>query len=495
MPAKRKIVMISNRLPPRPERGEENRAKPVGGLASALFSLLDTSGSQSLWFGWNGRITLSKDRTLTTWRMGNIDFAGIDFSESEIEGFYNGFCNRTLWPLFHCFQARIKFSQADFNSYIRVNMRMAQELAPLISKNDTIWVHDYHLMPLGSFLKAMGFEGAIGFFLHIPFPPIEFWQILPKYEKFAKTLLAYDLVGFQTPIHLENYINVMEKFAGAKREGDWLKLRAHRQMVGAYPIGIDPERFATAARAQSFRGNELKRIVGNRYVILGVDRLDYTKGIDARIQGFHRFLETCSDWRNKVCFIQIAPPSRTHIPSYLEAKRQIDAIVGEINGEFGEYNWTPVRFIYRSYGLNQLARFYRDSDVCIVSSFRDGMNLVAKEFIASQDPKDPGVLLLSQFTGAAEEMNQAIMINPYSPDDIADGIFRALTMPLEERKSRFEALLKAVKDNTVFHWGQKFIEDLDAAFNLRKAARLGKKEQALLYASYDELSEKPRRRY
>jgi len=463
---KNRIVIVSNRLPPQPEE-EEGRLKPVGGLATAIFSLLEHSDQPCLWFGWSGKVTPSRERVLRRWSFEGIDFSAVDFSQTELDAFYHGFCNRVIWPLFHCFQDRVRLSLSEFNVYLRVNQRFAQELAMLISDEDIIWVHDYHLMPLGSYLRQQGFAGPIGFFLHIPFPPFELWQVLPSSEELLRMLLAYDLIGFQTSIHRDNYVNTAQRLLGARWDNEWMTLENFGQMVGVYPIGIDPERFQQSAVQSTKKGISLKKLIGDKKLIIGVDRLDYTKGIDARIKGFHRFLRFYPQWRGKVSMIQIAPPSRTHIPEYLNAKREIDTLVGEINGEFAEYDWTPVQFLYRSYGHTRLARFYREAEVCLVTPFRDGMNLVAKEYIASQNEEDPGVLILSKFAGAAEEFKEAVIVNPFSSEDIARGIYRALTMSARERKARFLKLKKKVWENSVYSWGQKFLEDLTASNYLR----------------------------
>ncbi len=484
--SKKRVVMVSNRLPAQPEEDTESRVKPVGGLATAIFSLLENAGEPCLWFGWSGKTAPSKERVLRRWSYGPIEFASIDFSQTELDAFYHGFCNRVLWPLFHCFQDRVKLSLSEFNVYLRVNQRFAQELAMLLSDQDIIWVHDYHLLPLGSYLRQQGFVGPIGFFLHIPFPPVEFWQILPSSEELLMMMLAYDLVGFQTSAHRDNYLTTTERLLGASWDNEWMVLEDFQQMSGVYAIGIDPQKFQRDAQVSSRKRISLKKMIGEKKLILGVDRLDYTKGIDARIKGFHRFLKLYPQWRGKVSMIQIAPPSRTHIPEYLSAKKNIDSLVGEVNGEFAEYDWTPVQFLYRSYGHTRLARFYREAEVCLVTPFRDGMNLVAKEYIASQDLSNPGVLVLSRFAGASEELKEAVIVNPFSEEDIARGIFRALTMPAPEKKERFQKLWKKVWENNIYNWGQRFIEDLTASNYLRaqslKKARL--QESALFQGDF-----------
>ena len=465
MPDQR-VVVVSNRLPSIGDGKAGARAKPVGGLASAILSFLEFKKEPCLWFGWSGKVAPVKKRAITTMEKGAIKIVGIDYSENELDDFYNGFCNRALWPLFHCFQARIKLKPSEYKVYLKVNQRLAESLMPLITKDDLVWIHDYQLAPMGNFLRKAGFDGALGFFLHIPFPPLEFWQILPNYEELLKMMLAYNLVGFQTKSHLDNYIYAQERIFGAVQKDNLLEAKNQRQWASAYPIGIDPDRFLKASQAERRKGENLERIARRRKIILGVDRLDYTKGIDMRILGFHRFLELYPHWRGKVSFIQIAPPSRTHIAEYLEMKKRIDSLVGELNGEFAEYDWTPVRFLYRSYGYEQLAKFYHQADVCLVTSLRDGMNLVAKEFVACQNPADPGVLVLSRFAGASEELDKAVIINPYSPEDIAKGIYTALTMKSKEKKARHQSLFKKVQENSIYNWGTRFIQDLKTAYSL-----------------------------
>jgi trehalose 6-phosphate synthase len=345
-----------------------------------------------------------------------------------------------------------------------VQARFAAALRPQLRHGDRIWVHDYHLMPLGRELRRLGWTGRIGFFLHVPFPPYELWQLLPDPAGLLSALFDYDLIGFQTEGGLDNYRYCCRRLLGAEEVAGRLRVGSRTQAAGVYPVGIDPDSFRPVAgvRERPARG-DLTRVVRGRRLILGVDRLDYTKGIPERILAYEEFLRRYPQWRKKVSLVQIASPSREAAPLYIQQKRILDHIIGRVNGEMAEHDWVPIRYLYRSYPRPTLARFYRDAAIGLVTPLRDGMNLVAKEFVAAQRPEDPGVLILSRGAGACDELPEAVIVNAVLPADVADGIAKALAMPIEERIARHRALLDRVRAGSVQVWSARFLEDLEGA--------------------------------
>jgi trehalose 6-phosphate synthase len=459
-----RVVVVSNRLPvmaapPRPD----SPAIPAGGLASAIFAALRPFPG-SLWFGWTGK-TESRRRLgrVSRGSLQGLQLAGMHLSQTEVDDYYHGFCNMVLWPLFHCFQGRVHIEPRQVEGYNRVQERFAAMLLPLLRPDDLLWVHDYHLLLLGRELRRQGWGGKMGFFLHIPFPAHDLWQMLPDPRGFLDAMLEYDLAGFQVEGYVENYLSCCRRQLSARWDGRRLTAPGGReQRVGVYPVGIEPGDFAPPddfSRDRSRRGI-LAKVVRGRRLLLGVDRLDYTKGIPERIRAYEWFIRNHPEWRKKVSYIQIGAPSRTGAAQYQEEKRKVEALVGRVNGELAEHDWVPIRYLYRTYPRSDLARFYREADVALVTPIRDGMNLVAKEFVAAQHPESPGVLILSRCAGAAEDLPEAIVVNPCTPVDVAQGIVQALTMPLEERRRRHQALLARVRQHSVTSWGERFLQDL-----------------------------------
>jgi len=322
------------------------------------------------------------------------------------------------------------------------------------------------MVPLGQFLRQAGFSGPLGFFLHIPFPPLEMIELLPDPERFMKAWLAYDVVGFHTERYSENYFEVISRLRLAKREEDRLVFAEGRQRVMANPIGINPAIFRPKkkTRRPAAKGKSVRMSADCR-VVIGVDRLDYSKGIPDRMLSFEYFLRHRPAWRRKVCMVQICSPTRTRVREYREQKEMVDNLVGRINGELSEHDWHPINYLYRTYDQADLASFYRDADVALVTPLRDGMNLVAMEYVAAQDPEDPGVLVLSKYAGVAEYFPDTILVNPYIMESVADGLEKALTMSLSKRKSLYLAMMRFIENNTSQRWANRFIGTLvdDAA--------------------------------
>jgi trehalose 6-phosphate synthase len=460
----KRLVVISNRLPVvKPVSGSDEPDIPAGGLASAVFAALRRVPG-SLWLGWNGRVSSSERAPiLSRQRVAGVDLLGLPLTPREAAGYYHGFCNAGLWPLFHCFQGRVRMNLEQAAIYQEVQTRFAAALRPLLRPGDLVWVHDYHFMALGRELRRLGWTGRTGFFLHIPFPPHDLLQVLPDPPGVLRALLEYDLVGFQATGSLDNYLYSVRREIDARTAGDRVAAGPRIQRAGVYPVSIDPGDFLPPAgtKPERRRSGMLGRVVRGRRLILGVDRLDYTKGISERVVAFEEFIGRHPEWRKKVSYIQIASPSRASVAQYVEQKKILESLVGRVNGERAEHDWVPIRYLYRSYPRQLLRRFYREADVGLVTPLRDGMNLVAKEFVAAQHPANPGVLILSRTAGAADEFPEALIVNPYIPAEVAAAIAAALAMPLDERIDRHRALFARIASHTVHDWSRRFLADLE----------------------------------
>ncbi len=343
---------------------------------------------------------------------------------------------------------------------------MAQALSPLVEKEDTIWIHDYHLIPMAAELRARGVEGPIGFFLHIPFPPPEILQAIPDHEWLIRSLFSCDVIGFQTEGDRANFVRyVTERAGGSEGAGGTVTAFGRSVTVKAYPIGIDVEDFRAMAHEKQAEEliERMHRRSFERALVIGVDRLDYTKGLPERLKAFRRLLELYPENRRQATLLQIAPPTREEVEAYTEIREELEGLTGAINGAFGNFDWTPVRYIHRAVPRDTLAALFRGSQVGLVTPLRDGMNLVAKEYVAAQDSEDPGVLVLSEFAGAAEDLLEALIVNPYDIDDMAAALQRAITMPLAERQERHGKLMERVKTHDVASWRKAFLADLAAA--------------------------------
>ncbi len=458
----RRLVVVSNRVPALVdwESGEKAKKQAVGGLVSVLHPVLQQRGG--LWFGWSGQATAHHEITAPRiHRLGSIDLVTIDLSEDEVTDYYVEFSNRALWPLFHSFPNFVKSSHHQYRTYQQVNRRFAFTLSRFLRNNDLVWVHDYHLIPLGTELRRLGWRGPLGFFLHIPFPKVDILTILPWAQPILENLMDYNLLGFHTQGYCRNFVDAARTVMGGIFDGHTYYREDSSVRVGAYAIGIMPDIFkAWASGSKAIRyGKRVRQIVGDRRIVLGVDRLDYTKGIPERLLAFERLLQRYPSWHGRVSMIQISVPSRTCVPEYGAKKHQVDQLVARINSCFSGADWTPVYHLYRSYSQEVLAAFYREADVCLVTPLCDGMNLIAKEYIASQT-SDPGVLILSRFCGAAEELREALIINPYDVGMTADAVKRALEMPLDERRARLRVLDRRVRTHTGPTWCKQFLAGL-----------------------------------
>lgn len=457
-PAVNRLVVVSNRV----ALPKETRA---GGLAAAMQAALSETGG--LWFGWSGRIVPADARELRTERDGDIEYALLDLTRDEYDAYYLGFSNRTLWPLLHFQPNVVEYSRDEHAGYLEVNRLFARKLAPLLREDDCIWVHDYHLIPLAAELRALDVANRIGFFLHVPLPPAQLLSTLPSHEELFAAFGAYDLVGLQTVDDVRALHDYLREETGARIERDgYVTMRdGHRFRSGAFPISIDTERVARQA-ASAVRSAMSKRLLGSlegRELAIGIDRLDYSKGLPKRFEAFGRFLGEHPKWRSKVSLLQIAPPSRQDVAAYRDLRNRLERVAGAINGRYAEPDWVPIRYVNRSFQQTTLAGFCRMAKLALVTPLRDGMNLVAKEYVAAQAPHDPGVLVLSHFAGAARELDGALRINPYDTDELVGAIERALTMPQTERRERWHAMFAHLQQHDITAWRRGFLAALDKA--------------------------------
>ncbi|MCH7888840.1 MAG: alpha,alpha-trehalose-phosphate synthase (UDP-forming) [Proteobacteria bacterium] len=450
-----RLIVVSNRVAP--IKGKTS----AGGLAVAVLSALRESGG--IWFGWSGEVVQTAAVEPTVVKVGRITYALADLTSDDHNEYYNGFANRTLWPLFHYRLDLTAFDRRCFDGYLRVNDRLARQLVPLVGEDDLIWVHDYHLIPFGEALARHGCRAPVGFFLHIPFPASEVLVALPYHQELLRTLFAYDLVGFQTDGDLRAFHDYVEREVGGSVDPDGtVRAFGRTTRAGTFPIGIDTDDFAALpAKAEVQRQiKRLKSSMGDRQLVIGVDRLDYTKGLVERLQAFEQMLETYPAMRGAVSLLQIAPPTRGEVPEYADIRRALEAVAGHINGRFAEFDWVPIRYLNKSFSRRALAGLFRGSRVGMVTPLRDGMNLVAKEYVAAQDPDDPGVLVLSQFSGAARQLDAALIVNPYDSVGVAESLHLALTMPIEERIERWAALMEGLRRDDVAAWRNTYLDAL-----------------------------------
>jgi trehalose 6-phosphate synthase len=456
-----RLIVISNRVSvPRPNDSEGAQ----GGLSVALGAALREY--RGLWFGWSGQKIEAFTGHIDLQRHDGITTATIDLEEQDVDEYYNGYANRTLWPLFHYRIDLAEYDRSFAGGYERVNERFAETVAPLIEPDDLVWVHDYHLIPLGSQLRERGLRNRIGFFLHIPWPPSRLMVSLPFHEGLVLSMLAYDVIGFQTEEWLESFRHYVERELGGQCDPDGMIHVGGRSVhAAAYPIGIDYAPFQQAVASDTARAafERLRRSAEGKQIVIGVDRLDYSKGLEDRFLGYRRFLEEHESCQGKVFLLQIAPPSRGEVATYELIREELDELSGRINGEFAEVDWVPIRYVNQGYPREELAGFYRASQIALITPLRDGMNLVAKEYVAAQDPEDPGVLILSRFAGAALQLKDALLVNPYSKEEISDAIMKALEMPKEERIRRWRSMAACVEKEDVVAWRHAFVAALEGA--------------------------------
>lgn len=458
-----RLVVVSNRV-------ADPRKTAAGGLAVALAEVLNNTGG--LWFGWSGKVQESAEGgrpgegALHRHQAGPVKLVTVDLAREDHDAYYLGYANGVLWPVFHYRLDLADFDAGYIAGYRRVNQLFARLLAPMLKPDDLVWVHDYHLIPLASELRALGCQQRIGFFLHIPLPPPMILAAIPGHDWLVRGLCSYNLVGFQSETDHEHFCRYIQREAMAQDTGDggWRVFNRTVQS-GAFPIGIDVEEFTALGQAHDGREmfQRMKREYSRRKLLVGVDRLDYSKGLPQRMRAFRELLRQHPETHHSATLVQIASPSREDVSAYTDILHELESLCGSINGNYGDLEWMPVRYIHRTVARARLPGLYRASRVALVTPLRDGMNLVAKEFVAAQDADDPGVLVLSRFAGAAEQFTDALLVNPYDTEGTASAIHLALQMPLEERRDRHRALLASCRQFDVHWWCDTFLAALEKA--------------------------------
>lgn len=450
-----RVVLVSNRV------CSFGRSNEAGGVSVALRDTLRFHRGD--WFGWNGRIDTSRTpATLEDEEDGSRIFT-LGLSPSEHRDYYLGYSNSVLWPVLHNRLDLAQFEAGYYAGYMNVNRRLAQAIVNQIGSNDILWVHDFHLVPLGRELRRLGVENPIGFFLHVPVAPAQTMVALPEHQEIASALSYYDLIGVQTEADVRNLIDFFQySVAGRILTAGTIKVLERAIEVARFPVGIDVSSFlASADDSPPISDKSPLRIVG-------VDRLDYTKGLPQKFRAFDRFLKEHSEFHGRVTLSQLAPPTRESVEAYADIRAELEALAGAVNGRYSQLDWVPINYIHRPLPRSQLASLYNSSRVGWVTPLRDGMNLVAKEYVAAQDPLDPGILVLSKFAGAAEQLTEALLVNPFDPDDMKSALLRAIEMPIAERRRRHKALFDVVKTSDSRAWSDSFIDRLQRAGRSRR---------------------------
>lgn len=460
-----RLLLVSNRLPVTIEKrkGEYQFRQSVGGLATGLRSVCHSY--KTTWIGWCGlprdRLDAKIIREIELRLMTEVSSFPLFLYKKDIQRYYHGFSNKTIWPLFHYFTEYVVYDKELWESYVRINHEFCEAILKIADKEDVIWVHDYHLMLLPQLLREQLPDTPIGFFLHIPFPSFEIFRLLPWRKEILKGLLGADLIGFHTYDYVRHFLSSVRRILGYEHTFGQISAGNRIVKVDAFPLGIDYDWFANAKEEPETR-REISRLLrkkGHRKIILSVDRLDYTKGILQRLESFDLFLEKYPEYKENVTLILIAVPSRTGVDTYFELKKKVDELVGRINGKHGIIGWVPVWYLYRSLPIQILAAFYYIADVALVTPLRDGMNLISKEYIATKSDM-PGVLILSEMAGAATELGEALIVNPNNKEAVADKIKEALELPPEEQIARNIEMQKRLRRYNAVHWSKDFMDRL-----------------------------------
>lgn len=451
-----RLIAISNRTAADPDAR-------AGGLAVAVWESLQAT--EGMWIGWSGDIVEEQPRGVNTFRDDGVDFVLTDLTVTEHEKFYLDYANSVLWPIFHYRIDLATFDSDSFDIYSSVNKKMASIAAERAREGDSIWVHDYHFLLVADYLQHFGYKGPTGFFLHIPFPPPEVFRALPEHAWIARALVVYDVIGFQSAQDKSNFERYMIEEHNAVLTADGaLKAFDRTTRVKAYPIGIDAAGFRDAAESEEAKcaATRISRFLGGRNLIIGVDRMDYSKGLPERFAAIGKLFDNHPELHGKVSMTQITPPSRSKVEEYRQLRETLDGLAGRINGDYGDLDWIPLRYLARSYRREELAGLFQTARVGLVTPLRDGMNLVAKEFVMAQLEEDPGVLILSEFAGAAEQLSDALIVNPHDTNRLAETVNVALNMGLDERQARWDKLRSIVESQDVNWWRNLFLDDLNA---------------------------------
>lgn len=448
-----RLVVVSNRI-----AAIEGKKESAGGLAVGIMDSFKDQGG--LWFGWNGKIS-EEDEPLEKKQKDNITFAAFSLKQSEYNQYYLNFSNTVIWPAFHYRLDLVQYQREDYDGYCRVNEMLAGRLKPLVNEYDILWIHDYHLLPFAAACRKLGMKNRIGFFLHIPFPTSEIFNALPPRQELLEKLCEYDLVGFQAESDRQAFIENLALVTTIEDLDDD-RIKAYNKPVTArvYPIGVELESIRELAEGPLPPKLAHLRDKMNGQFIISVDRLDYSKGLPERFQAYETLLENYPQHRGNIRYFQIAPTSRGDVQAYQDIQHELETEAGRINGHFSTLEWTPLFYLNQHYERSLLMKIFRHCEVGLVTPLRDGMNLVAKEYVASQNPNDPGVLILSRFAGAANELTSALLVNPYDRDGVASALDKALSMPLSARNARYQEMIAVIKQNDIVHWRQSFLTDL-----------------------------------
>lgn len=451
-----RLIVVSNRVA-RPGGGSGSE----GGLAVGVNAAMKEHGG--VWFGWNGKIENKGSNELNSYVSDSVNYVTVSLNKSEYKDYYKGYANSVLWPAFHHRPELMDYHESDLQGYLKVNEKFAQLLKPLIKPDDIIWIHDYHLVPLGKMLKRLGVNNPMGFFLHTPFPPQDLLRAIPGYRQILEALMEYDLVGFHTDTDRRCFVGgVVHGLDG--REIDDSRLSAANAVTRAavYPIGIETDSISaiTNKGLHTTEYTRLRDSLADRKLIIGVDRLDYSKGLFNRFKAYEGLLRNYQEFLRKVVYLQISPTSRGDVDAYHELAEQIDRLAGHIIGTYADFDWMPIRYINRGFRRATVFAMYQVARVGFVTPLRDGMNLVAKEYVAAQNPEDPGVLVLSKMAGAAAELQDAIIVNPYDTQSVSKALKQALEMPLDERLDRWRSCMEILRKNNIYEWQNRFMTDL-----------------------------------
>ena len=477
-----KTIIVSNRLPVKikEENGEYEFKPSEGGLATGLGSIYKQGGN--IWIGWPGMAVANADkRQFITTQLAEENMRPVFLTPTEIEEYYEGFSNETLWPNFHYFNQYTEYDDHLWKAYQKVNRKFAKEIENVVEPDDTIWIHDYQLLLLPQMIRESAPKASIGFFLHIPFPSYESFRLLPWRRELLNGMLGSDLLGFHTYDDMRHFLSSVNRLAGIGNSNGKINVNNRLVMADALPMGIDYDKYAEAAASPETLAREVRyrTSVGSSRLILSIDRLDYSKGIPQRLKAFELFLQKHPEYREKVSLLMVVVPSRDKVGKYKELKEEIDLLVGRINGQYARLNWTPVHYFYRSFPLPALSAFYRMAEVALVTPMRDGMNLVCKEFIASKLDKK-GVLILSEMAGSSKELSDAILINPNDINQLVTALKKALSMPEKHQVQHMAVMQKSLKRYNIHHWVNLFMKRLDHIKSEQKSLETKLVDQEIL---------------
>jgi len=470
-----RLVVVSNRI-----AVPDGSKTSAGGLTVGIMDALKTTGG--LWFGWNGEINEigEEDKEMDLFEKDNVTYASFGLNQNDYDLYYLQFSNAVVWPAFHYRLDLVNFQREAWDGYCHVNTMLAKRLLPLIEPDDMLWIHDYHLLPFAAALRKLGVKNRIGFFLHIPFPTPEIFNALPPHNELLEMMCDYDLLGFQTESDRMAFLESLALLTNVQTNGKTHVAFGNQFSTEVYPIGIEPDSIKEMAEGPlPPKMAAMKRDLGDAKNIIACERLDYSKGLPERFLAYEALLENFPEHRGKIRYSQIAPTSRGDVQAYQDIRHQLETEAGRINGKYGTLGWTPLYYLNQHFDRRLLMKIFRLTDIGLVTPLRDGMNLVAKEYVAAQNPEDPGVLVLSRFAGAANELTSALIVNPYDRDEVAAALNQALTMPLDERISRYNDMMDVLRKNDITHWRKSYLKDLQA-LPVRSQAQGGADKAATL---------------